>query len=416
MSIFRKLAFFIVIVVIASAHAHAKAGGSSGKLEIVLRYDDYSDFTSMEVAESFIDAAKSVGAGVLVSVIPFPYADYPDSFVPEKVPQPLLSQEKIELLKKQSAEGAIEIAVHGFSHENNVATGRNSEFSGLPESKQELLLRIAKESLETATGARIRVFVPPFNQYDAATLKALEDTGFEILSAGMESYSGTDSRLLFLPGTTYIDQLKDVVSNAVSEGHTDAAIIVTVHPYDIAESGEKSPEFRKGEGQTSMQSIIDDLKQIMESGAVQPSSIGMLLANGEDLSIDRWRSNLRLKNSAISHYRIIPADFGFYPIPGLYYSRHAAEKMYSNQIWSAAVLYGGLMLVAAFITWMFIRRIKRQYRNVGIVIGSIALLGIAGIVTVTVLSGFHTAFAAALSCGLGIFAASLTSGLARGRL
>ena len=123
-----------------------------------------------------------------------------------------------------------------------------------------------------------------------------------------------------------------------------------------------------------------------------------------------------MKNSAISHYRIIPADFGFYPIPGLYYSRHAAEKMYSNQIWSAAVLYGGLMLVAAFITWMFIRRIKSQYRNVGIVIGSIALLGIAGIVTVTVLSGFHTAFAAALSCGLGIFAASLTSGLARGRL
>jgi len=409
MSIFRKLVFSIVISVIISAHA--KAEESSDKLKIILRYDDYSNFTSMEVAESFIDAAKSVGAGVLVGVIPFPYDDYPDSYVPGTVLPPLLSQEKLALLKKHVTDGTIEIAVHGYSHENNVSGGRKSEFSGLPENKQVLLLRMAKESLESATGARIRAFVPPFNQYDATTLKALQDTGFEILSAGMESYSQTDAGLMFLPGTAYIDQLKDVVSSCLSKGHTDAAVVVTVHPYDIVESGEKLPEFRKGRGQVSMQSINDELKQIVKSDAVQPSSIGMLLDSGEDLSIERWKANLRLKMSEITRYRIIPDVFGFYPMAGLYYSRHAAEKMYSNQLWSAAVLYGGLVLVTAIITRVFMLRINRQYTSIRVFIGGAALFGIAGIVTLTLFGGFHTIFAPALACGLGMFTGSLAFGL-----
>lgn len=407
MNIFRNMVVSVIILFIT--YTPAKAEGVLAKLKIILRYDDYSNYTSMELAQSFIETAKNIGAGVLVGVIPFPYGDYPESDTLGTILQPFLSMEKTALLKKYFTEGSIEIALHGFSHKNNVTTGRHSEFSGLPENEQALLLRMAKESLETATGAIIRTFVPPFNQYDAATLKALEKTGFKILSAGMGSYSKTDSRLLFLPGTTYIDQLRDVVYTAISEGHMDATVIVTVHPYDIIESGEKLPEFKKGHGQVSMRSIKDDLNQIIKSDAVQPSSIETLLANGEDLSIERWQANLQLKQNAITHYRILPDSFHLYPLPGLYYSRDSAERMHSNQTLSAVILYGGLTLVIAFITRVIIRRLTGHYKNITIIIGVIALSGVIGIVTLTMLSGFHTIFAAAMACCLGILAAALTN-------
>lgn len=409
MNVFHKLVFSIFISVIASAPAQAEE--VPDKLKIILRYDDYSNFTSMEVADAFIDTARSVGAGVLISVIPFPYGDYPESYVPDAKLQPFLSQEKIALLKKHLVEGSIEIAIHGFAHKNNAHSSDKSEFSGFDITKQSVLLRTAKDALDTATGANIRTFVPPFNQYDAATLKALENTGFQILSAGMGSYSKTDSRLGFLPGTTYIDRLKEVISSALSKKHRDATVIVTLHPYDIIESGDKLPQFRKNRGQVSIQSIRDDLNQISKMENVQFSSVGALIENGEDLSIERWQANLRLKKSVITLHAVLPGSFRVYPLPGLYYSKDAADRMYSNQLWSAVTLYGGLMLAIALITRTFIRRIIVRYKRITAVIVGISLSGLTGSAALYFLSGFHIIILAAVTCCLGMLMGALSNRL-----
>ena len=80
MNIFCKLVFFIITAVIASTPA--KTAEVSDKLKIIFRYDDYSKYTSMEVADSLIKAARDVGSGVLVGVIPFPYCEYPEYHEP----------------------------------------------------------------------------------------------------------------------------------------------------------------------------------------------------------------------------------------------------------------------------------------------------------------------------------------------
>jgi len=399
----------VSLVVFAVTTTAINANASPAKLKVVLRYDDYSDYTSIDVAKSLIESAKSVGAGLLVGVIPFPYGDYPKTDTAGAAPQPILSQKKIALLKKYAAEGAIEIAVHGFSHRNNVASGRHSEFSGLPESQQALLLRTGKESLETATGATIRAFVPPFNQYDATTLKALEETGFQVVSAGMGSFSKRGSTLRFLPSTTHIDQLEEVVSTAISQGHTDAMAIVTIHPYDIVESGDKLPKFRKGNRQVTLRSIRDELKRLQKLDAVQPTSIETMLASGEDLSIERWRANLQLKQSAITEYRLLPAALHLDPLPGLYYSREAATRLLANQRWAALSLYGGLALVVALIIRMVIGPISGLIKHAAAVLGGAAIAGVAALMALTLLRGFHTLFALALACCVGVLVGTVTS-------
>lgn len=409
MNIFCKLVFFIITAVIASTPA--KTAEVSDKLKIIFRYDDYSKYTSMEVADSLIKAARDVGSGVLVGVIPFPYGEYPESYAPGSELQPFLSQEKIALLKKHLAAGTIEIAVHGFGHRNNVPEGRNSEFSGLPENKQILLLQTAKEALETATGVKIRAFVPPFNQYDATTLKALEKTGYQILSAGMGSYSDTDSRLDFLPGTTYINRLREVVSSALAQKHSDATVVVTLHPYDIIESGDEFPKFRKGPGQVSLKSIIDDLNQVSKIDNVQLSTIGTLVENGEDLSIERWQANLRLRQSVITRHLVIPGSLRLYPLPGLYYPKDAADRMYSKQLWSAVTLYGGLIITLFFITRSLIRLVTHRYKNIAAATEIVSLSGLAGISTLYFLSGFHISFVAAVAGCLGILMGALSTRL-----
>jgi len=409
MTILYRMALSLAVFAVATTSINT--GASPAKLKVVLRYDDYSDYTSIDVAESLIESARSVGGGLLVGVIPFPYADYPETVAPGAPPHPILSQEKVALLKRYAAAGAIEIAVHGFSHRNNVASGRHSEFSGLPERQQALLLRTAKESLETATGATIRAFVPPFNQYDEATLRALKETGFELVSAGMGSFSKSSSTLRFLPSTTYIDQLEECISTAISEGHTDAMVIVTIHPYDIVESGEKLPRIRRGHKQITLQSVLDVLKRLQKTDAAQPISVATLMTSGEDLSIERWQANLRLKQSSITQYRVLPATLHLYPLPGLYYSRGAAERLLANQRWAALALYGGLALVVAVLVPMATRPIRARFKHAATVTGGAALAGAAALMAMTLLSGFHTLFAPALACCLGMLLGAFTSRL-----
>jgi len=397
------------LTLITAVATSAAAATPSGRLKVVLRYDDYSDYTSIEVAESLIEAAREVGSSLLVSVIPFPYGEYPATDTVGTPPRPILSDKKVALLRKYAAEGAIEIAVHGYSHRNNVTEGRHSEFSGLPKGQQILLLRTAKASLERATGARIRAFVPPFNQYDATTLMALEETGFDLISAGMGSLSQSDSALRFLPSTTYIDELEGVVSRAIAQGHTNAMVVVTIHPYDIVESGDKLPKVRRGHKQLTLPAVLDELRRLKKLDAAEPTSIATLLTGEEDLSIERWQTNLRLKQSPITQYRLLPAALHLYALPGLYYSRDAATRLLENQRWAALALYGGLTLVVALLIRVLIGPIRGLIKHIAAVLGGAAIAGGAALIALTLLRGFHTLFAPAIACCVGLLVGAVTS-------
>ncbi len=52
-------------------------------LKIILRYDDYSKYSPTDVEQMLFEMTKNIGGGVLVGVIPFPKAPYPE---PDKLP------------------------------------------------------------------------------------------------------------------------------------------------------------------------------------------------------------------------------------------------------------------------------------------------------------------------------------------
>ena len=387
------------------------AQSTPGKLKIVLRYDDYSKYTSMDLARQLADIAREKGGGLMVSVIPFPYADHPDKFDPDAVPAILLSEEKIALLKKYQAEGAVEVALHGFSHRNHVpeGKGRHSEFTGLSEAQQAAVLQTAKASLEQALGSQVRVFVPPFNEYDQITVKVLHALGFELVSAGMGGFTDTQTTLKFLPGMVYVEKLAGVVDNALQAGHEDAMVVVTMHPYDIVESGEKMPAFRRNHHQMTLQAIREDLDRIGKRPEVEFVSVTRLLDGGEDLSIARWKANLALKDSLITRHRLLPAALKLYPMQGLYYSEKAAHQLLADQKRMTLFFYGGLFLVVALLSWVLMRLLYLRHAKIRTIIYTLSLLGLAAIAALFAVKGLHPLVLAAAVCCLGVFMGAITT-------
>jgi hypothetical protein len=195
-------------------------------------------------------------------------------------------------------------------------------------------------------------------------------------------------------------------------GHTDAAVVVTIHPYDIAESGEEFPEFRRkhGQKQVSLRSVIEELERIGGLARVELSSVTRMVDGGEDLSMERAQANLRLRESVVTRYHLLPAVLGLYPQYGLYYSMDAAERLYSRQKYAAVVLYGALVLLAGLVTGAVLRKISYRWGKAALVTGLASLIGIAGIGTIFAVSGFHAIFVYAVACCLGGLAGALVSG------
>lgn len=362
---------------------------ASEPLKIVLRYDDYSSSSNIDIERILFESAKNVGAGVLVGVIPFPGKIYPVNSGSQGNAYllPDLESEKINLLKNYALEGTIEIAIHGFSHVNNAKQEPNTEFAGLPENIQEILLRVAKKSMEVATGLKVTAFVPPYNQYDTATLKVLDRIGFNLLSAGLAGPMEVSARIALLPGGPYPHRLKDVIFSAVSKGHTDALVVATIHPYDIIENNADLPDFRKGVGQISVSTIQGDLKQIKDLNAVRFISISELFE--DDLSSDRLKANLRLRASMITRHYLLPEILGMYPLTGLYYSENAANRIYWSQIFLTTIIYGIFMMAVAFFVKKSLHIFRHRYKLTITFMGIFSLLIFSFIIFKSLVTGFY---------------------------
>jgi peptidoglycan/xylan/chitin deacetylase (PgdA/CDA1 family) len=80
----------------------------------------------------------------------------------------------------------VEYALHGYRHEPRASGfgrgGQTTEFAGLPYDEQRVRIaegtRILAESLESAP----RTFVPPYATYDETTVRALSDSGIDVIS------------------------------------------------------------------------------------------------------------------------------------------------------------------------------------------------------------------------------------------
>lgn len=97
-----------------------------------------------------------------------------------------LTEAATKLLRKylKAHPGLFEVNQHGWMHVNHETTGRKCEFGpGRSEAEQLADIARGRQIMTAAFGADFSaVFVPPWNRCTEATLRALDQPGFEALS------------------------------------------------------------------------------------------------------------------------------------------------------------------------------------------------------------------------------------------
>lgn len=92
-----------------------------------------------------------------------------------------------------------EFSLHGYNHRNTLSKEDNdtryqlSEFAGLPYRTQRQRIRKGTENVTRCTGERPTTFVPPYDTYDNATIRALDANGYRTISGATWFYDRNDS-------------------------------------------------------------------------------------------------------------------------------------------------------------------------------------------------------------------------------
>jgi hypothetical protein len=369
-----------------------------GPIKVVLRHDDYTQTSPASIEEKLLNGANLLGAKVVVGVVPFKSDErlHDANAI-------ALSEEKVDLLKRYVTKGTVQIAVHGYRHESNSTSAQKSEFTVPSRQVQRAWLDEAKKAVEGSFGVEVSAFVPPWNQHGEATLKALADSGYQIISSAGSRVALAEVPLSYLPGTVYPQSFLEAVHQSVKKGICDGIIVVTSHPYDFDE--EKGiPEFRSGE-HISVDKFIKQLGDLSAGGVVTFVSMDDLIQTSEDLGHMRLSLNRLMRENWIARHYLLPRMFNLMPVEHVYYSARGAFKVLTYQVVAAFLIYGTVLWVMALIAHLMLKNCRV---SVCVVFSSFALLLITSVVIIVGLPNVFIKWAmiimslAGISIGAGI--------------
>ena len=203
-------------------------------IRIAFRFDDLSQTSDHTLEKGILE--QLANHGLVASFAVEPFTNSSDGGYP-------LLTENILHLVDANRDGAIEIAMHGFTHKkrNVLSNGIPSEFAGLPEAEQLDLIQRGASHLRDVFGKKIHGFVPPWNTYDQITLRVLDRCGFSYVSAGWESLVKYHDKLQILPGTCNLSYVQNAVKDARRFIRWSPVILVIMHHYDFSETGNNRP-------------------------------------------------------------------------------------------------------------------------------------------------------------------------------
>jgi len=224
----RTLLFLIGALIICSTQV--VAGGAT---TVVFRYDDYSSGTPANLEVELLNIFTKHHIPLTISVIPYACAVNCEDVAPQALLP--LTPAKANVLHQATNDGLVDIALHGYSHQNN-NPHKYTEFEGVNYKVQYARMEAGKRFLEQLIGVPITKFVPPWNTYDSNTLAALDALGFVCISAGPAGPVSLTSPLKYLPQTCDIADLKRTIKSAVFFAEKDKIIIVVFHRYDFVEA------------------------------------------------------------------------------------------------------------------------------------------------------------------------------------
>jgi peptidoglycan/xylan/chitin deacetylase (PgdA/CDA1 family) len=175
------------------------------------------------------------------------------------------------LMKQVIADTAwnIEVANHGQNHE---------DFTLLSKEEQKNKLLFTNNKILEKTGVNVKTFIPPFNQYNQATVEALQELGFTRFSAQLT----TDPRPIPLEGQTlYHYPIGASTTDLYKEGFVpvsfdktwgqiqaqltqDGFASVMMHPYEFGEINPNDPNGFIDQPNTAringLSALIDQIK------------------------------------------------------------------------------------------------------------------------------------------------------------
>ena len=144
------LSVLIVLFFYDFSHAVENSNNNKKTINLILRYDDFSNLTNTEIEVEIINILKKKKISCTFGV------------VPDHGRQGLLNKEKINILKEGIDDKIIEVALHGYDHVN-IRKDRHSEFYGSGFQKQFQKIAKGKSFLDESLGINVVTFVPPLS-------------------------------------------------------------------------------------------------------------------------------------------------------------------------------------------------------------------------------------------------------------
>jgi len=215
---------------------------------VILRMDDEgfgrhretgsgTGLSDAALVQRVLELVAKHGAKITIGVIPNVVSGSP-GYRPEHPAYRLLSSapQEVTALRQAITGGYAEVALHGWTHE--VLTeydGHASEFGGRPFEEQSYRLDEGRKELERCLGTRVDTFVPPFNNHDSNTLRALRALGFTCISS-VAKESDDVNDLFYVSATT---SLKALMRTAPETLSLEGAVLMNAvfHAQDFLESG-----------------------------------------------------------------------------------------------------------------------------------------------------------------------------------
>lgn len=272
----------ILLTSIGPGICDAEVASGDRRVTVVFRCDDYSETSNTALEVKVIDAFRARGVCCTFGIIPFICSgSVHDSREQEGIP---LSAAKADILKEAVEAGAVELALHGYAHQTIRDTGGWTEYVGLGYDAQLAKLKKGKDFLEQMVDQPVRIFVPPWNSYDANTTRALGDLGFRCLSADTSGISESPSSVRLLPSTCGLQRLRKAVETARRGPDADPLVVALFHIYDFVEAD-------KIQGILTCQDFIGLLDWLVSQGDVDVRSMSDVIDMDFDLSGPRLAAN-----------------------------------------------------------------------------------------------------------------------------
>jgi hypothetical protein len=350
--------YCVRLLMFLAALTSAARSLSAAELTVVFRYDDCSMRSPIMSELEILRLFQKHGMRVTFALIPFVCAGNGH----ETKPQPELPyiQERVFSLSPFLGDSTLELALHGLRHQNVLEGGHPwksdfigvgySEFYGLDPETQKSRIERGADYMENMFGVRPAVFVPPWNSYDTATVRALEDLGFACLSAGARGPAPLSSKLAFLPATCdNTVRMREAVVAWREGGCPEALLTVMLHASSFSGTEERR--------NTALAGLDSSLAWLGAQPGVRVLSLGQAAMQLPEIGPDRFHSY----NSRRKAWYFLPRIIQTSP-PELYLRGSSLDGLTRLGWTLTALLYALPLIFAVLVTAWLARRRRRMQK------------------------------------------------------